>query len=869
MTKKKKDVIRVVGAREHNLKNISVEIPKNALTVITGPSGSGKSSLAMDILYTEGKRRYTESLSAYARQFLGIARKPDVDHIDGLCPAIAIEQKSVGSNPRSTVGTTTEIYDYLRVLFARVGKLHCPSCKQAISQESPESITALIASQYCNKTITISAPLVQEKKGEFVHLLTQYFNNGYYRFYIDRNSYRFDTLEDVQKLALKKTHKHSIDLLIDQITLMGDCTHESLQRIQEACEKAFELTVGSVKISCEDEGKRIEQVFSSKRMCLTCGISFPELEPRLFSFNSPIGACQSCHGIGIIHEWPWAEGDSDAWKAQYPDFFGKYATIHVCAACQGKRLNPSALAVTVAQKTIDDIVQMPIKIALTFFKTIKLAAHEREIARLLIQEIINRLTFLYDVGLAYVTLARPTRTLSGGESQRIRLATQIGSALSGVLYVMDEPSIGLHQRDNARLIKTLKSLRDQGNTVVVVEHDMDTIKTAEHVIDMGPAAGVHGGQVTAVGTPRAIAKNKNSLTGAYLSGAKKIALPDKLRKPRCFMTLYQLSCNNLKIDSIKFPLEVLCGISGVSGSGKSTLVLDELVSALEREFKQPYSSSTRRFYQASSTSYIEGAQSLVGLVVVDQSPIGRTPRSNSATYLGIFDEIRNLFARLPESNVRGYGPGRFSFNVPEGRCFECRGEGEITVSMHMLPEVVVQCKACKGKRYSKQTLEIRYKSKNIYDILQMTALEAREFFAAHSALAKRLQLLCDVGLDYITLGQPATTLSGGEAQRIKLVRELAKRGANTLYVLDEPTTGLHSDDIVKLLRVLNSLVDKGNTVIVIEHNIDVLKCVDYLIDLGPEGGDEGGRVLAQGTPAVVANSPDSYTAAYLKPFFEK
>ncbi len=510
--KKRIDVICVIGAREHNLKNISVDIPKNKLTVITGPSGSGKSSLAMDILYTEGKRRYTESLSAYARQFLGIARKPDVDSITGLCPAIAIEQKSVGSNPRSTVGTVTEIYDYLRVLFARIGKPQCPTCAHQINQESPEGITALVMQHYVGKDITIAAPLVKEKKGEFVQLLTNYFNNGYYRFTIDGLAHRFDALEDIQMVKLKKTHTHTIDLLIDQVSVVYD----QAQRVQEAIEKSFELTSGSVKIM----SNKTDQVYSSQRMCLSCNISFPELEPRLFSFNSPIGACTKCHGLGVIHEWPWADGDPDAWKSQYPDFFGKYATIHVCASCDGKRLNEFARAVFVANKTIDDIAHLSISEALLFFKKIKLLPHEHEIAQLLIKEIIARLTFLFDVGLSYVTLARSMRTLSGGEAQRIRLATQIGSALSGVLYVMDEPSIGLHQRDNARLIKTLKSLRDQGNTVVVVEHDMETIKSADHVIDMGPAAGIHGGQVTAIGTPRALAKSDTSLTGAYLAGKK-------------------------------------------------------------------------------------------------------------------------------------------------------------------------------------------------------------------------------------------------------------------------------------------------------------------------------------------------------------
>jgi len=857
--KKHRDTISVIGAREHNLKNISVDIPKNALVVITGPSGSGKSSLAMDVLYTEGKRRYTESLSSYARQFLGIAKKPNVDHITGLCPAIAIEQKSVGSNPRSTVGTVTEIYDYMRVLFARIGKSHCYRCKKAVTQESPESITALINHTFSGQTITIAAPIIREKKGEFVQLLTSHFNNGFYRFVIDGKTQIFNDSTDIQKLNLKKSRTHTIDLLIDHLLV----SPEQATRIQEAVEKSFELAQAQVKISNQTGN---EQAYSSHRMCLDCGISLDELEPRLFSFNSPLGACQSCHGLGITHQWPWGANDPDAWKSQYPDFFGKYATAQLCAQCQGKRLNPHALSVYIGGQNIDTIANLSIKDALLFFKKLSLPAHEHHIAERLLQEITNRLTFLHNVGLSYITLARSMRTLSGGEAQRIRLATQIGSALSGVLYVMDEPSIGLHQRDNARLIKTLKSLRDQGNTVIVVEHDMETIRAADHVIDMGPAAGIHGGSITATGAPRAIIKNNHSLTGAYLADKKVIPIPEKIRKPRCFMTLHKLTRNNLRAESVKFPLGVLCGISGVSGSGKSTLIIDELVPALEREFKLPYSSNTRAVYQNASESYLEGAQSLAGLVVIDQSPIGRTPRSNPATYLGIFDEIRTLFARLPESKARGYDAGRFSFNVPNGRCFECKGDGDVTVSMHLLPDVVTTCKSCKGKRYDKQTLEIRYKGKNIFDILQMTAQQALEFFNNHYALKKRLQLMCDVGLDYLTLGQPATTLSGGEAQRIKLVCELAKRGANTIYILDEPTTGLHSDDIAKLLAVLNSLVDKGNTVIVIEHNLDVLKCVDYLIDLGPEGGDAGGQVVIHGTPAHVAKCDKSHTAKYLKKY---
>lgn len=853
MEKKDKSHIRVIGAREHNLKDVSVDIPKESLTVITGPSGSGKSTLALDILYAEGKRRYTESLSSYARQFLGATGKPDVDQIVGLCPAIAIEQKTVGSNPRSTVGTITEIYDYLRVLFTRIGTMHCPTCKRCISQESPEKIATLLDKTFRDKYVTVAAPLVRERKGEFANVLATYFGNGYIRFIIDGKSYRFNSLDEIKALRLKKTFNHSIDVLIDHVQV----TESERQRVTEAIERAFALTSGNVKIIVGEQ----EYTYSSQRMCVACAQSFPELEPRLFSFNSPVGACTKCHGIGEIHNWPWHDDDPDAWKSKYPEFFSKYATIQTCAGCDGKRLNQYALAVTVAGKNIDELARMPIKNALAFFKTINLPVHEHEIAKTLLKEIINRLTFLVEVGLPYLTLGRGSRTLSGGEGQRIRLATQIGSALSGVLYILDEPSIGLHQRDNDRLIKTLQSLRDQGNTVLVVEHDIDTIKAADYVVDMGPAAGVHGGNVCAVGAPDALASNDASLTGAYLSGKRAIVVPERVRTPHGFMTLSNASTNNLVIEKVKIPLGVLCGVCGVSGSGKSSLVMEELVPAVERGLTKP-----GQVVSSNARATLEGAQSLLNVVVVDQSPIGRTPRSNPATYLGIFDDIRELFAGLPESKIRGYAPGRFSFNVAQGRCFECQGDGEITVSMHFLPDVTVQCKSCKGRRYNAQTLEIVYKGKNIYDVLRMTAYEAREFFSAHSMLVKRLQLLCDVGLDYIALGQPATTLSGGEAQRIKLVKELAKRGTRTLYVLDEPTTGLHNCDIEKLLSVLNKLIDKGNSVVVIEHNLDFLKTADYLIDLGPEGGDEGGRVVTSGTPREVARCKSSYTGRYLSSY---
>ncbi len=853
MTKQKfSNWIKISGAREHNLKNVSVSIPKDTLTVVTGPSGSGKSSLALDILYTEGKRRYMESLSSYARQFLGIVKKPEVDHIDGLCPAIAIEQKTVGSNPRSTVGTITEIYDYLRVLYARVGTVHCPECFSPIKAESPESITSMLMNSFEGSTITIAAPIAHQKKGEFFNELSELFKKGYYRFRIDGQNHRFRSEDEIRALKLQKTYKHTIDLLIDSLEVQS----EKRSRVQEAIETSFKLANGMCKIIVGHE----EHLYSSERMCLNCATSIPELEPRSFSFNSPIGACSTCHGLGIIHEWPWNPNDPEAWKANYPDFFGKYAQEKSCSACHGKRLNPFALAVTVGDKDISEMGQISIKDMIPFMRKLKLSAQQQEIAAGLLHEIITRLTFLYDVGLGYLNLNRKARTLSGGEGQRIRLATQIGSALSGVLYVLDEPSIGLHQRDNDRLIAMLKKLRDQGNTVVVVEHDMDTMMQSDYLIDMGPAAGVLGGQVTAVGTPAELVANPKSLTGQYLSGKRGIAVPKKLRTPTGYMTLSHASKNNLKDVTVKFPLGVMCGISGVSGSGKSTLIMQELVPAVTRELEGAKGIDAH--------SDLTGADNLEHMVVIDQTPIGRTPRSNPATYLGIFDEIRKLFAALPESQARGYKVGRFSFNVAEGRCYECNGDGIIKVTMHFLPEVTMVCKSCNGARYNKETLSVTYKGKNIAQVLDMTAYEAKSFFDAHLTIAKRLNLMCEVGLDYVKLGQPSTTLSGGEAQRIKLVDELAKRGRSTLYILDEPTTGLHTSDIEKLLQVLNTLINKGNSMIIIEHNIDVLKTVDYLIDMGPEGGELGGTVVAQGTPAKVAQSKESWTGKYLKPFFK-
>jgi len=854
MEHKNKSRIKVVGAREHNLKNVTVEIPKDTLTVITGPSGSGKSSLALDILYTEGKRRYTESLSAYARQFLGIAKKPDVDSIEGLCPAIAIEQKTVGSNPRSTVGTITEIYDYLRVLFARIGDLYCPDCGTAVGAHSAESITHMVLANFEHITVVVAAPVARQEKGEFKNTLLKLFKQGYYRFKIDGKIYKISDEEEIKALKIAKTYKHDIDILIDAITI----DPEEKPRIQESIEQAGKLASGLVKIIVDEQ----EHLYSSHSVCLKCATSFPEMEPRYFSFNSPMGACKPCSGLGIINEWPWEKGDPDYWKAKYPDFFGKYAKKLTCTDCMGRRLNKMALSVLINKKNIVDIADLSIDEALRFCKNLKGDATSQIVAKPLLREITKRLQFLNDVGLPYVTLNRSARTLSGGEGQRIRLATQIGSALSGVLYILDEPSIGLHQRDNDRLITTLKNLRDQGNTVIVVEHDIDTIEAADFVIDMGPLAGVHGGQVTATGTPEQLRKIKNSLTGAYLSGKRKIIAPKKFRQPQGFLTLEHATKNNLKDLTVKFPLKVLCGISGVSGSGKSTLIMEELVPTLEREL-------TRKPSARDEHTDLKGADILRAMVVIDQAPIGRSSRSNPATYLGIFDQIRKLFASLPASNVRGYKVGRFSFNRPDGRCFECNGDGTITVSMHFLADVTMECKSCKGKRYNDETLQVTYRQKNIAQVLDMTALEAAEFFKSHKLLHKRLKLMCDVGLDYIKLGQGSPTLSGGEAQRIKLVTELAKRGQETLYILDEPTTGLHNSDIEKLLIVLNRLVDQGNSMIVIEHNLDVLKTVDYLIDLGPEGGKGGGTIIAEGTPRTVAVHKTSCTGKYLQKMYAK
>lgn len=849
--------IEIKGAREHNLKDVSVCLPKNALVVITGPSGSGKSSIALDILYTEGKRRYTESLSAYARQFLGIVGKPNVDSIEGLCPAIAIEQKTVGSNPRSTVGTITEIYDYLRLLYARIGTVHCPTCKRVVKAESPQEIASIISTRFAENMVMVYAPIARQKKGEFTHNLERLFSAGFYRMRINGVMYKFANIDELKKIKLQKTVKHDIDVLIDVITI----SHEEQSRLQSAVEHAFKLTQGFCTIVVE--GK--EYLYSSENICTQCGGSVPELEPRSFSFNSPIGACASCEGLGVIEHW---KEKSDDYQ-EYGIHTQLFRNVLICTDCNGQRLNKYARAVLIQDISIVDLSAMSAQELYAFFNAIQLDELSLQIAATIIKEIKERLSYLHNVGLSYLTLNRMAQTLSGGEGQRIRLATQIGSMLTGVLYVLDEPSIGLHQYDNDKLIATLETLRDIGNTVVVVEHDLDTIQRADYIIEMGPAAGVNGGKVVAFGTPEEIKNNPLSLTGGYLAGRLSIKKEGAVRNHKGYITLKNASKHNLKKLTVKFPLGVLCAVSGVSGSGKSTLILDELVPLLKRNLDTRSLAKKAAFARkaiAFDEQYedILGAEQIESLVVIDQSPIGRTPRSNPATYLGIFDDIRKLYAQLPESQMRGYSAGRFSFNTAEGRCFECAGDGVIRYTMHFLPEVVIACKVCKGKRYSDATLDITYKGKHIADVLDMTAYEGLAFFAQHKLLYKRLQLLCDVGLEYIKLGQASTTLSGGEAQRIKLVDELSKRGHNTLYILDEPTTGLHNSDIDRLLKVLNKLIDKGNSMIVIEHNIDVLKTADYLIDLGPQGGVAGGYIVAEGTPQQVAKNKKSVTGMYLK-----
>ena len=941
----------VRGAREHNLKNIDVEIPRDRLVVVTGLSGSGKSSLAFDTIYAEGQRRYVESLSAYARQFLGVMEKPDVDAIEGLSPAISIEQKTTGRNPRSTVGTVTEIYDYLRLLWARCGTPHCPTCGRPVRRQSASQIVDQVLAWPAGTRLEVLAPLVRGRKGEFRELFEEARRKGFVRVRVDGQVYELDSPP-----KLNRYENHEVAVVVDRLVLRP----EDRARLADSVETALKTANGVVEVVVHGgEGEARSHLFSERYACVHCGTSLPELEPRQFSFNSPYGACPECGGLGtrkvvnpelvigdpiisilegVILPWgeptghlrrsvipglaehygfdpntPWGqlpesvrhvvlygsggerirfpyrmggtrgyyeepwegvlanvmrryqETTSDAVREQLEEYMSELP----CPACRGRRLKPESLAVTVGGKSIGDVVEMSVSEALAFFESLPLAGPRgeggpvdglpAEVAGPILKEVRDRLQFLVNVGLEYLTLGRSADTLSGGEAQRIRLATQIGSRLVGVLYILDEPSIGLHQRDNERLLATLKQLRDLGNTVIVVEHDRDTILAADHIIDLGPGAGRHGGEVVAEGPLDVVLKSERSLTAAYLRGDREIPIPAKRRAPQPGRELVVRGArqHNLKGIDVRFPLGTFICVTGVSGSGKSTLVDDILYRALARHFY-------RARVVPGEHDGIEGLELIDKVIDVDQSPIGRTPRSNPATYTGVFTPIRQLFAELPESKMRGYSPGRFSFNVKGGRCEACQGDGLVKIEMHFLPDVYVPCDVCRGRRYNRETLEVYYKGRNIADVLEMTVDEALEFFEQVPNIQRRLQTLADVGLGYIHLGQSATTLSGGEAQRVKLATELSRRDTGrTLYILDEPTTGLHFEDVRLLLDVLHRLVDKGNTVIVIEHNLDVIKTADWIIDLGPEGGDAGGRVVVEGPPEEVAQHPVSHTGRFL------
>ncbi len=917
------DRIVIRGARQHNLKNVNLEIPKNRFVVITGPSGSGKSSLAFDTIYAEGQRRYVESLSSYARQFLGVMEKPDVDLIEGLSPAIAIDQKTTSKNPRSTVGTVTEIYDYMRVLWANIGKPYCPHCGSVLEGLSAHEMLERVYERFGGRRVMVLAPVVRGRKGEFRDLMRDIDRMGYTRVKVDGELKRV-----IEVPPLEKNRKHTIEVVVDRLLL----DEEEKPRLLTSIEKALELTGGLMRIE-DTDGE--SELFSERLVCPEHRFTIPELSPRLFSFNSPYGACESCKGLGVRWEidpkllidedepavgafriadtalfnylkFPVANvlrklgysprtrfkdlpervrrillyGNSQEFEFEgiirhlerrfleedserIREEIEEYVVEKPCPGCGGSRLRSSALAVLIAGRSIWDVTDMPVGRAKEWMDSLSEKLSERDllIGERLIREISERLSFLVNVGLDYLSLSRSATTLSGGEMQRIRLATQVGSKLTGVLYVLDEPSIGLHPRDTHRLINTLKELRDIGNTVIVVEHDPETIESADFVVELGPGAGKEGGEVVAAGSLEDVKRNPRSLTGAYLSGRMEIPLPQKRREPgRASVRIVNAREHNLKGITVEIPVGLFVCITGVSGSGKSTLIYDVLYRYARAYFH-------RSKEQPGKVDRIEGLEHFDRVINVDQSPIGRTPRSNPATYTKIFDQIRDLFASTPEAKARGYKPGRFSFNVKGGRCEACQGEGVIKVEMHFLPPVYVTCDVCKGKRYNRETLDILYKGRSISEILDMTVDEAYDFFSSIPSLKRKLQLLKDVGLGYIRLGQPAPTLSGGEAQRIKLARELSKRETGrTLYLLDEPTTGLHMDDIRKLISVLQRLVDRGNTVVVIEHNLDVIKCADWVVDLGPEGGEGGGEVVATGTPEEIAENPASYTGVFLRKY---
>jgi excinuclease ABC subunit A len=825
------DFITIKGAREHNLKNIDLSIPRDAITVITGPSGSGKSSLAIDTIYAEGQRRYVESLSAYARQFLEQIRKPDVDYIEGLSPSIAIDQKTVIRSPRSTVGTITEIYNYMRVLYTRIGKPYCYNCGSLITKQESEDIIKAVMSLPHGSRLQILAPIVRDRKGEYRKELQQMRREGFIRARIDGKM-----IDLTQDIGLKKQIRHTIEIVIDRLILKLGIERQ----MKDAIETALSYS-DTVIINLIDENRDI--LFSKIMACPKCGISYPEINPMFFSFNSMQGACPRCKGLGLENlEEESTELEDDK----------------VCRLCNGLRLRKEALSIKIQNMNIGEFAGMSAENALLFINNLALSEREQTIASRVLKEVKDRLNFLNKVGIGYLTLDRSSLTLAGGESQRIRLATQLGSSLTGVLYVLDEPTIGMHPRDTIKLLENLSFIRDAGNTVIVVEHDEETINWADHIVDMGPGAGLNGGSVVASGNPEEIVKNEKSVTGRYLSGAVSIDTPLVRRKPKDFIRILGAREFNLKDINVSIPIASFTCVTGISGSGKSTLVLEILYKALMKEL---YGSKAI----PGEHKEIIGTDKIDRVICVDQSPIGRTPRSNPATYTGVFTFIRELFSQVTDARIRGYTPSRFSFNVSGGRCESCRGDGLIRVEMHFLPSVYIPCDICKGKRYNKETLDITFKDKNVAEILDMTVSEALGFFSSIPHISRKLKVLEDIGLGYLRLGQPASTLSGGEAQRIRLSKEVGRKSTgNTLYILDEPTTGLHYIDISKLLNVMNRLVDFGNTVVIIEHNLDVIKSADYIIDLGPEGGDKGGRVIAEGTPEEVCMNPDSYTGQFLR-----